>query len=239
MTIAVSPVQLSPATRQELKALVETYYDAQKFRQRGYNRFWALREELSDAERMLILFNHFKDVENAMAKEIAKLVKEEPINEWLQGRRGVGPVMSAAIICSGLDPTIDKPSSWWRFAGVGIVDGKNQRLRRGQKRGYNGFLRRTLEVIVSQFLRAHQPQHGRPSYYAEWYYRFKGRSEADASRSELAPIHHHRRAIMLTERLFLTHLQEKWREVLGMSPPRFLYIVEKEPGVHHQIPAPD
>lgn len=262
-----STVHVSPGAegKSELKALVETYYDVQRLRVAGNNRLKAALKGVSKAERLEIAIAEMKDLETRIARQIAEVVKDEPIYGWLSAQRGIGPVMSAALIASGLDPGIDKPSGWWRFAGVGVIDGKNQRKRRGEKLTYNGFLRRTLEVCVGQFLKSHDPEKGHVSFYAELYYQFRAESERD--RPDMKPlacpgairaqgcqgaectrckgkgevgvaIHHHRRAVMLTQRVFLTHLQQRWREVLGLGPARNLYIVEKEPGVHQAIPAP-
>lgn len=218
---------------QELKALVEMYYDIQKFRKAGQQR----DNPAMKAERLELAVTMLKDLENYLVKQMAEVLPSYAVSEWLLGLRGVGPTMAAALIASDLDPTIDKPSAWWRFAGVGIVDGKNQRKRRGEKRSYNGFLRRTLYVLMGQFLKAHQPDNGRPSFYADLYYQFKAESERD--RSEITQkIHHHARAVMLTQRVFLTHLQEMWRQAEGLGPPRSLYIVEKEPGIHEAIRVP-
>ena len=239
MTSTATPV-LAPdrpaPTLSELRALVEMYYDAQKFRIRGTNRMKALLRGATAAERLALAVQKLKEMEDVIVPAIAQALKQEPVAPWLLAQRGIGPTLAGAIVASGLNPEIDKPSAWWRFAGVGIVDGKNQRLRRGEKRSYSGFLRRTLYVALGSFLKSHQPDKGRPSFYADLYYQFKAESERD--REGLQPIHHHSRAAMLTQRVFLTHLQQRWREALSLGPARQLYIVEKEPGVHEAIPAP-
>jgi hypothetical protein len=231
--ITLSPDREKPPTS-ELKAQVEQYYDAQQFRLRGNNRVKALERGAMNATRMKLAVGMLKDVEDAIAHDFPPLIKGHPITPWMLSLRGVGPAMTAAIIASGINPEIDKPSAWWRFAGVGVVNGKNQRLRRGEKRSYNGFLNRTLFVMLSQWLRAHRED--KPAFYAELYYRFK--AESQATRPTLPPIDHHKRAAMLTHRCFLTHLQQRWREALGLPPPRVLYIVEHEPGRHEVIAAP-
>jgi len=261
-----------PEEVSELKALVQMYYDVQRFRLRGNNRVKALSRGASKSERLQLPVDSLQSIEDGIAKNILQVVKDEPIWPWLSAQRGIGHILAAAIIASGLDPEIDKPSSWWRYAGVGIVDGKNQRPRRGEKRTYNGFLRRTLYVLVTSFLKSHDPSRDRSSFYAELYYRF--REESIRNRPELSiahpckrckqtgklkdkisevdkicdwcngkgesetMFHHHARAMMLTQRVFLTHLQEKWRSALKLTRPRFPYIVEKEPGVHKYIEAP-
>jgi len=258
----------------ELKALVEMYYDAQKFRIRGSNRISALVRGASEAsaDRLKLAVVTLKDMESSLAKTLADAVQSEPVAPWLLAQRGIGPVLAAGFIASGLKHfdehgiAIDKPSSWWRFAGVGVVNGRNQRLRRGEKRTYNGFLRRTLFLALGAFLKAHQPEKGRPAFYAEWYYHFK--EESKISRPDIQPsncrdcegsgevdsfpcsnchgkgmvgvdIQHHKRAALLVQRVFLTHLQMKWREAIGLPPPRMLYIVEKEPGIHEAIMPPE
>lgn len=297
----------------ELRALVEQYYDVQKFRIAGNNRMKALQRGDSSAERLEIHIERLKQMEQDIAADIDKVVRYEAIYPWLIGLRGCGPVMAGALIASGIDPNIDKPSSWWRFAGCGViayctcgeklvpaeqehidrfedaVDGgycrecgndiddivhveksrewthdyepsqievgkiicpkcgvrfqevrRNQRKRRGEKLSYNGELARTLEVLCGQFLKAHRPPDS-PSFYADLYYRF--RSESIANRPHIGAgvgkdIHHHRRAIMLVQRVFLTHLQQRWREALGLPPARVPYIHVKEPGRHELIEAP-
>ena len=249
----------------ELKALVSLYYDVQKFRLRGNNRVKALQRGDQSSESLQLPINQLKSIEDGIAKNIAKAVEDEPAADWLLSQRGIGPTLAGAIIASGLDPQIDKPSAWWRYAGVGVVDGKNQRKRRGEKRNYNGFLRRTLYVIISSFLKSHNSEDpDKFSFYADLYYTFKKESERQRPELSSTPcpscknkdeadedcekchgtrevglaIHHHSRAIMLTERVFLTHLQLKWRAAIGLTPPRFPYIVEKEPGIHKMIEAP-
>ena len=249
-----------PVDRMEIKALVSLYYDVQRFRVGGNNRRKALEKQLSTSERLAVATAHLKSTEEAIAKLIAPVVKDDPLAEWPMSLRGVGPILAAALIASGLDPAIDKPSAWWRFAGVGVVDGKNQRKRRGEKVNYNMFLNKTLYVLVGSFLKAGD------NLYADLYRRFK--EESAAGRPDIIPsackhcdgtgtvdeqecnrcggkgevgaaIHHHLRAMMLTERVFLTHLQQRWREALGMPPPRVPYIhAGPDGGLHELIPAP-
>jgi hypothetical protein len=233
LAITVVPVE-TRQDLQELHALVSLYYDVQAFRVRANNRQRALERLEEPSERIRLHKERFAELEKALARDIAEVVAFHPVAPWLLRQRGIGPIMAAALIASDLDPNIDKPSAWWRFAGVGVVDGKNQRLRRGQKRSYNGFLRRTLHVLLGQFLKAHTKK--RPSFYADLYYQFK--DESRTTRPGLADIHHHKRAALLTMRVFLTHLQQRWREALGLPPPRVLYIVAREGGVHQVIEPP-
>lgn len=230
----------------ELLAAIQLYYDIQRYRIGGSNRHKAILKAAMTATRLATAVEQLKQVEDNLAKAIAAAIKDHPLAVWPMQQRGVGPVLTAALIVSGLDPLIDKPSGWWRYAGVGVVDGKNQRKRAGQKITYNMFLNRTLFVITTSWLKT-------GGFYAYLYYNFKRQSEVQrpdlpnipcrrcegtGSYHELpcawcrglgyvgAAMHHHLRASMLVQRVFLTHLQAKWREALGLPPPRLPYITD-------------
>lgn len=238
------------AQNNELRALVALYYDVQHYRIAGLLRRKAIQRAGSTSERIQVAVAALKSTEDKMGRLIEQSIEGHPLAEWPLSLRGVGPILAAGLIASDLDPHIDKPSAWWRYAGIGVVDGHNQRKRRGEKVGYNMFLRRTLELIVGTAIRLHQPPE-KPCFYAELYHRFKAESElnrpdiqaSNCKRCEGSgdykadkcdhchgtgkvgvAIQHHRRAIMLTQRVFLTHCQQRWREALGLPPPRLPYI---------------
>jgi len=127
--------------RKELKALVRTMYDYQSMRIVTANRLRIKKDESEMAEDFMddaeisekdydavnYTWETSKRVEKRLEKEIAKIVKSEPIYEkFLVKVLGCGPLMSAAILCEFDINIATTVSKMWQFAGLnsGMVKGK-------------------------------------------------------------------------------------------------------------------
>lgn len=120
------------------------------------------------------IYVRLENNEERLAKEIAALVGVHPLwTSFLEGVRGVGPIL-AAIIISELDPAVARyPSSFWAYAGLDVAPDGKGRSRRSEhlvkreyinKQGqtalrdsitYNPWLRtKLLGVLGTSFMRA-------------------------------------------------------------------------------------
>lgn len=150
--------------------------------------------------------------EKQALKIVEKLLDYFPIwTEWLVNVEGVGPAIGGYLV-SWLDPAkAPRPSSFWRYAGLHVVDGKAPRRIRGQNADWNHRLRsKLLGVLGDQFVK--RPR----SYYGRLYRNYKHRLEHHQKWKETTPMHRHRAAVRYAVKIFLKDLWTEWRKLEGL-----------------------
>ncbi len=170
-----------------------------------------------------------KDEEN-LGKGVGRLVGEFPIwQEFLEGVKGCGPMMSAVII-SELD--IHKArhiSSFWKYAGLDVVDGQGRSRKAGslidleytnadgeqamrKSITFNPFLKtKLIGVLASSFLRCSSP-------YREFYDNYRVRLDNRPDMAEQSKGHKHNMALRYMTKMFLKDLWLAWRKIEGLPP---------------------
>lgn len=168
-----------------------------------------------------------KDEEN-LGKGVGRLVAEFPIWErFLDGVKGCGPMMSAVII-SELD--IHKArhiSSFWKYAGLDVVDGQGRSRKAtslvdreyinadGENATrksitFNPFLKtKLIGVLASSFLRCSSP-------YRDYYDNYRVRLDNRPDMAEQSKGHKHNMALRYMIKMFLKDLWLSWRVIEGM-----------------------
>jgi len=194
-----------------------------------------------------------KDEEN-LGKSIARLVAQFPIwEQFLDGVKGCGPMMSAVII-SELD--IHKArhiSSFWKYAGLDVVDGAGRSRKLGRlvdveytnsdgeqamrkSITFNPFLKtKLIGVLASSFLRCASP-------YSDIYYDYKTRLENSPAHADKTKGHRHNMALRYMTKMFLKDLWLAWRGIEGLPiEPDYaeakLGIVHRAAPVMESVPA--
>jgi transposase len=156
--------------RRRIRKLVEIYYDVQKTRLQSYNRL------LSVGEVKGVSIEYLKKLEREIKKYIQSEVKDVPIyREFLSSVKGIGPVLAGGLIAY-FDPyKAEHPSSFWRYAGLHVVDGEAPRRTRGQRVDWNPRARTLCWKIGKALIRSRSP------FYSEIYYEAK-RKESEKLR---------------------------------------------------------
>lgn len=158
----------------------------------------------------------FTEMEMELDKDIAKIVKDEPIYRELSGIKGIGPMLGAKVI-SMIDIERDSsPSALWRYAGYGVIDGQRERPTPGEKLHYNKRLKSTLYLVGSSFLKCNSP-------YRRIYDNAKARYTQ--TKPDWTKLHIHQAAMRKMIKLFLSHLWLRWRTLENL-PTRSPYVHE-------------
>ena len=145
---------LTEVERQRIRELVEIYYDCQAFRIAAFNRLRTVGiVEGVHPERLLQLEKEIRDY-------IEKTISGIPIYEnFLKQVKGIGPILAGALLAY-LDPAkAEHASSFWRYMGFHVVDGKAPRFEKGKKAGYSKRLHVLGWKIGDSFIKQRTPKY--------------------------------------------------------------------------------
>jgi hypothetical protein len=162
-------------------------------------------------------YEAFDELERLADRDIARLVATHPIYDELARVRGVGPGLAAKLLALIGDISwFDTVSKLWRFAGYAVIDGKAERLVRGERAHFSTRLKATCYLVGVSMLRSSSPyrviyDHARARYAQ--------------TRPEWTPMHQHMAALRKMVKIFLSHLWERWRRRVGL-PVRLEYVHE-------------
>lgn len=209
--------ETTPETTQDItKFIGDSYLQLQKIRIAIGNRLAALRKRVGGlsvgVDLLTKFYNTLLELEGYCVRYATEFLQNHPAWPWLSKVRGVGPTLAMRLL-SMLDiRRADTISDFWRYCGLGVVDGKAERTKKGEKRHYNVKAKATMFLIAISILRS-------KGKFAEIYYREKERQKS--LHPELKPIVIHLRALRKMEKVFLGCLWLVWREALGLPtrPP--------------------
>jgi hypothetical protein len=152
----------------------------------------------------LVLVHQYVNTEKLEVQQFAQMLftlNKIPIyTEYLAQERGIGPAM-AGVLITYLDPhKAERPSQFWKYAGIDVAKDGAGRSRREEhlvdvnyldkegkektKKGltYNPFLKTKLtKVLAMSFMRVSDP----PSRWRDVYYGYKHRLESDPARTKI------------------------------------------------------
>jgi len=95
---------------------------------------------------------------NKLMLQIADMMNDTvPIYSHLISVKGVGPIMAVQLLAEIDIRRSDTPSALWRYAGYGVVDGRAERAKVGEKNHFNRRLRLICFNIGMQFLKSRSP----------------------------------------------------------------------------------
>jgi len=210
--------------------------------------------------------SRFDDLETEADKDIAKLVKDIPIVQYMTAVKGIGPLLAAKIVSMVDIERADTVSALWRYCGYGVINGEREKPTKGEKLHYNIRLKTTLYLVGGSFLKSGSPYE---AVYREAWDKYKNErdwawcatctkvSNGDgqifvahcsdpAAHSDKAfrgpnkgwqTNHVHLAANRKMIKVFLSHLWEYWRALEGL-PVRDLYVMEHG-GHSHKLKAED
>lgn len=202
-----------------LGGLAKVYKDIQQIRIGLKNKTWASENSNGRAipkvyEDMIV---QLKEMEKALVKEARQQLKDHPAWPWLSQVRGMGLTLAAQLL--GYIGDIERfstVSKLWRYCGLGVTDGRADRMRKGEKAAYNPQIKSLCYNIGTSFLKTNSPY--RKLYDQAKQYYTETRPDWTKSRIHFA-------AMRKMEKVFLAHLWQKWREAEGL-PTRQEYVFE-------------
>lgn len=167
-----------------LRFAVMFLYDVQKLRISASNRDNASAAKsdeakatvaaLEDSDRAYLRMTSavLKATEAEGDHQLTAILKQLPIwNTWLKDQRGVGPRLGA-IMLAYLDPyKAETVSGFWKYAGLAVADdGKAMSRKRGEKCGYNPWLKsKLIKNLGDCLLKAGGKAKGDPGPWVKMY----------------------------------------------------------------------
>ena len=242
---------------QEVRFLVDTYYQMQERRKTSASQTRSLRQ----ADEPIALVDHFEKQDAYSEKKIRQMLQAYAEGKreasWAMSIRGIGPVLAAGLaahIDIAMAPTV---GHIWRFAGLDPTLEWNKR----EKRPWNAKLKTLCWKIGESFVKVSNRD---DDIYGKVYAARKRveeeRNEAELfadqakaklekqkigkdteaykaySKGKLPPAHIHARAKRYAVKLFLAHYHHVAYEVAyGEAPPK-PYIMTQPGHVHYIAP---
>jgi len=141
---------LGEMSREEVRAIVDMYYDLQSQRIRMGNRFDSLKK--ADKNRAVAdwFLAYFDATEKNMGAVLSDYAQSKPIGRWAMSIRGIGPTLAAGLIAHIDITKAATAGAIWRFAGLDPSTVRLSRTRADEivKNGISG--RSVTEAEVRQ-----------------------------------------------------------------------------------------
>lgn len=154
---------MNPENLEAIKQSVRFFYDMQKLRIQSSNRTTTNTVVLDTKHGSHLddQGDRLSEMERKEMTNIRRLLKTHPLyTEWLKDQRGCGPTLSGVII-SEIDITkAGTVSALWKYCGLAVDSrtGRAERMKRGEKAGYNPWLKAKLvKVLGDCLIRANSP----------------------------------------------------------------------------------
>ncbi len=221
-----------------LRALVDLYKDVIQRTRIGFNnRLAALANAQDDPSTTLQAalvrrwLQEFETLEKKLVTDIKLTAKSHPMYQPLCDVKGISTLLAAPLLVFIDIERCNTVSSLWRYAGLGVKDGRAERRTKGEKLAYNSRLKTHMFLIATSFLRTRREDKTKQSPYVELYdrarERYNQRIVPDATGPDAwTPSRAHMAAMRVMVKVFLAHLWFAWREQRGLST-RPLYVEEK------------
>ena len=161
------PWQVLPERQDRLRGCVRMYYDMQALRIAAGNRIEPVSGEMTepylddDSKGTLGRVKaDFKALELRIVKVVEAALSGAGIATWLMAIDGIGPCMAGVLLSEiSLIPTDRHPdpfstvSKLWKFTGLHTgEDGKSVRRKRGERAGFNPWLRAKVTAVLARNL---------------------------------------------------------------------------------------
>jgi len=222
-----NPNYISEQFKAKIRNLVEIYYDVQDVRIRSFNRLRQVGKVVGVHPELL------KKLEQEIRDYIKAAIKGLPIYEkYLKFIKGIGPILAGGLI-SYFDPyKAEHASSFWRYAGLHVENGKAPKRKHGKKLGYNPKAKVLCWKIGDSFIKQRTP------FYREIYDKAKEREneklnyplenpkncpfykeckrKLKKAKAPACALHIHYRAMRKMVKRFLADFWAAWRSLEGL-----------------------
>ena len=259
--LTTKDIKANPLKPEEIRHVVETYYDMQDVRIRTSNRKSAIiREDKnqstppSNPVYLQHIESKFKETEETITKFLKYYLKSDPIGQWLLSIKGIGPVTAAGLLAYIDIKKAPTAGHIWSYAGW---DGSRKVRTAGEKITWNPKFRTLCWKIGEGFVKVcHRDGDIYGHLYLEkkaWYEqkneeggfaekaarelklkKYDKNTEAYKcySTGKLPPAHINAMAKRFAVKIFLSHLQAVWYEYdTGVKAPN-PYVQEHRGHVH-------
>ncbi|MBW1779355.1 MAG: transposase [Deltaproteobacteria bacterium] len=163
---------LSP---QEVRYLVDSYYQMQDNRKRAENQVRALTKSEEPHTVVGWLGENARLLENEVKKALDKYSKSNPLGEWARSQLGIGPVIAAGLLAHIDIHKAQTAGAVWRFAGLD----PSSVWAKGQKRPWNAKLKVLCWKIGESFVKV---SNNDKATYARYY---QERKAYEAAKNEV------------------------------------------------------
>lgn len=103
----------------EVRYLVDTYYEIQEYRKSTDNRERAADEGLDDQPKFIsMMFDGLSELEKYTKRAMDEYVKRFPLSMWARSIKGIGPVLAAGLIAHIDIKKAKTPGNIYSFAGL-------------------------------------------------------------------------------------------------------------------------
>lgn len=144
-------------TDEEVRYLVDTYYQIQEYRKATKNQARLLDSVPEDEPHKFINMNakNFEIMERNIKTCLEVYVRSKTIGRWMMSIYGIGPVISAGLMANIDISKVESAGSIMRFAGMDPTEDENGNRRdkriKGQKSPFNGNLKTLCWKIGESF----------------------------------------------------------------------------------------
>lgn len=203
----------------------------QKARIQFGNRIAAIERGVDDniySQYIRKYFEKFVELEKDIDESLQDLAEDLPIVEKMIAVKGVGKITAIKVAAMIDIRKADTISALWRYAGYGVVDGKAEKPKSGEKLHYNKRLKTACYLIGSSFLKSNSPYRSVYDEAKEYY---------KVNRPGWTKAHCHNAAMRKMIKVWLAHLWLEWRkqEGLPISDP---YVVAAPNNGHNRVITP-
>jgi len=214
-----------PIPKQEIKQRGE-YEDKKLFEKLKKIKENASEHDKRYIQRLLNVGTYLKKLEYETRCLCAEFVKETDIwNTFLKDVTGIGEILAAGII-RYFDPEKAKhASSFWRYAGLHVINGKAPMRKKGEKTDYNPNVRTLCWKIADCFIKTKSPyasmykkevERQLNKEYPPGYLHKLYPSVYDENDTKLKEWHAKKRARRYIVKKFLADLWAHWRKLKGL-----------------------
>ena len=207
-------------TNDALRTLVDLRTTIQRDRIAFNNRLRAIERGVDVAgERELGVYqryhNRFSDLEAEITDDLRDLAGDSQIIQRMCAVKGVSFTLAAKVVSLIDIQRASNVSSLWRYAGYAVVDGKRERMHKGEKSHYNRRLKTACFQVAESFLKSRSP-YSNVYYEAKKYYL--------ANRPDWTKNHCHLAAMGKMIKVWLSHVFLIWRQLEGL-PVNEPYVI--------------
>lgn len=125
-------------------------YDVQKLRIAASNRESSLTAELTDEDKLFFGENAdmLEGVEKHVLRDLKARLEKLEIAQWLMSQRGIKETMAAVLVSYFDIEKCSTVSKMWRWAGLAIMDGEAERLRKGERAHFDPWLKSKVVAVL-------------------------------------------------------------------------------------------
>lgn len=246
-------------SRQEVRYIVDGYYQIQELRKATGNQLRACKEAGEPASLLSWYFEQNHAIERQIKNAMLRWAKARPEGRWMLSLVGIGPVLSAGILTHFEVAKSPAVSGFWRFAGLD----PSVEWKKKEKRPWNASLKVLCWKAGQSFLKNHNREgclYGK--LYAERkakevekndaggfadqakakLEKFKIGKQTEAyghySSGHLPPAHIDARARRYAVKIFIAHVHEVLYFLHFKKLAPLPYIIAQDPRHVHRIAVP-